>query len=607
MSTLIELYPRILTLVGIVVLFFLLYELIRMFLSKAYTYMLRQNGVFEREGLVSYNRRKDTYMASDLRRGFADRQVGEVYVDEDRKAWVQVKKEDSDLPSGRYERIGYIDLTGNVFDKNHCHVGYVGITPGQPDMNGKRKWTELFLRCHANVYLCARQEQILSNAGDPDTPTPEDDKPEDICIGKCIETGRFRNRKSTEFTALGRAAAFLLLYQYAEKAKPVSEEHSIYYYGWSSTALVSTFVYAILYTLFYLLNFELIRMPFLGDELGFVVASTAFYGLVWAIVRQVMIEQSLSGKPVEHFLMLFNRNTGLSGLNYSILFFTVVAIFASIFFYGGDFLPLQLAILIGVWVNSKYVTRANWIVHDRFFLPLLDESWEEEEEAEGKVAKTYAWELDPIDAPLSVQGELTLHFVPEEIEELRDRNPFRTDASQDFDTNIEQLFRTKINERHLKRINRYIAQKAYDNGLSGLDTMQFILDFVQEPNIKYLSDAESVETGGQEYARFPVETLFDKHGDCDCKAVLAAALYRNAGYKVAYITSNSHAAIAVACPEEWFKYYRTGQLYASDPEALLSKDGLYYYFCETTGDSFRIGQYGSGTTPVQFTHFKFLL
>ena len=120
-------------------------------------------------------------------------------------------------------------------------------------------------------------------------------------------------------------------------------------------------------------------------------------------------------------------------------------------------------------------------------------------------------------------------------------------------------------------------------------------------------DEEGHETGGNhEYARFPGEQLYDKRGDCDCKAGLAAALFRNAGYKVAYVTSRSHAAIAVACPKEWFRYYNTRSLFGNDKKALIDKDGLYYYFCETTSDSFRIGDFGTSVNPEEFTNFRFL-
>jgi hypothetical protein len=267
-----------------------------------------------------------------------------------------------------------------------------------------------------------------------------------------------------------------------------------------------------------------------------------------------------------------------------ILFFAAASCIISLTIYGRDFIPVQAAIFAGVFINKIYSKSSSWVVYDRFITP--DPAYNpEEEDTTGMVHRNYRWELDSDNASLS--GNLDLYFTEEEVNEFRGRNPFRTEASQGFDHNIELLFKEKVDERHLARINHYITVQAYESGLNGLDTMQFILDFVQEPNIKYHTDEESPETGGIEYARFPVETLFDKRGDCDCKAVLAAALFRNAGYKVAFITSSSHAAIAVACPKEWFSYYNTINLFETGKEALVDKDGLYYYYCETTSNSFR--------------------
>ena len=99
--------------------------------------------------------------------------------------------------------------------------------------------------------------------------------------------------------------------------------------------------------------------------------------------------------------------------------------------------------------------------------------------------------------------------------------------------------------------------------------------------------------------------MFDKRGDCDCKAVLAAALFRNAGYRVAFIMSNEHAAIAVACPSEWFRISNADYL-KKENQALVDKDGAFYYFCETTGDSFRIGDFGTSSHPEDFNNYIFL-
>lgn len=595
-----ELYYRLIFLISLILILYFIYRIIRLLIvSKADTYIVKENGKMRCEGAVRYVIPRDRYVAYDMTKPFAGRQTGEVQVVEG-KAWVRIRKENKEHIDIGYEDIGYVDLSGNIYDKNHCHVGYVGNAPGQPDITGKRKWYELFLRCHAYVFECERQEQILSNAGE--SASPQQAPPSgDRCVGKCIETARLGKPGFNNYTVLARAAAFLLLYQKEQRPVARSEEASVYYNQWSSTALLSTFVFCLLYTLFYIFNIQLVQMPFLGD-FGFIFTTLALFLCIWGIIRQVVIEQSLAGKPVEHFLMLLNRNTGVASINNLILFFAAVGFILSLTVFGRDFAPIQLAVLIGVGINTKFITKEPWKVLEKF-RPLPPEDLEEEDTA-NKLSRRYIWKLDSDDSDMT--GELELFFAQEEIDELRHRNPFRTEASLGFDRNIELLFKEKIDNTHLKRINHYISKVAYEANISELETMQFILDFVQEPNIKYITDEESPETGGVEYARFPVETLFDKRGDCDCKAVLAAALYRNAGYKVAYITSHDHAAVAVACPKEWFGGYHMDKLYGAEKQAFFDKDGTLYYFCETTSDSFRVGDYSENISPNDFKNIRFL-
>ncbi len=595
-----ELISYIITLIGILFFLYFSYRIFRVVRPFTSTFLLQEDGRFRQDGFVKFNRLRNRFTAFDLFRSYTDQLVGEIQVMDDGKAWVKIKMDTPDSSDTEYKPIGYIDLVGNIYDKNHFKIGYVGNSPGLPDMDGKRKWYELWLRCHAYVFIHEKQEQILSNASEG-VDVSRSDIPTDICIGKCIETGRFRKRRANQFSMLGRAAAYLLLYQQNRLPQAETEETSVYDRGWADTALLSTVLFTILYTLFYFLNIQILQFPFLG-EWSFVFASMLLYFCVWFIVRQVRIEMSLSGKPIGNWLHLFNCNIGIGWMNYLIFICALGSIIISGFISGKDFFPLQAAILIGIVATGRFIPKTPWIVYEKF-LPKL---WggEEDEDTDGLIIKMYEWDLDSDEANL--EGRLELYFAEEEIVALRSRNPFRTQHLLGFDRNIEQLFREKVNERHLTKINRYIFNKANEANISELDTMQFILDFVQEPNISYLADADSPETGNIEYARFPVETLFDKRGDCDCKAVLAAALFRNAGYRVAYLTSQGHAMVAVACPEKWFKNYHISQMFLEEKNTIVDPEGRLYYLCETTSDSFRIGDCGEGIKPEDFKKIRYL-
>jgi len=581
-----ELYYNLGILAGIVFSIYIVYRIVRLTIPKISIFLLKENGKYRQEAFCKYDSAEGCYKAYDLTIPFAGK-VGELVAVED-KAWLRLKQEDADA-----DALGYIDLSGNIFDKENCLIGYIGNAQGQPDMKGRRKWYEFFLRSHAYIYAYEPQleqqeseEEIISRKSE--------------CIGKCIETGRFRKKKSGVHTGLGYAAAFLLLYQ-REREPEVESGDVTHRYSWTDTAFVSSFVFAAIYTLFYLFNADRIRMPFL-DDLSFFAGTMLVFGCIWVLIRRVKIEQSLNGKPAEALLMLFNRNTGLVKMNMLIIILTVIALLISLALTGRDFVPVQLAILIGILVNNKFITKRTWVVQDKF--RLSDPKEMEEESVEGKIIRSYTWELDSDENTL--HGRLDLHFTNEEIVELRQRNPFRSREFQEFDCNLELLFRETINGQHIRRINNYITRIAREADLSAFETMQFTLDFVHEPNISDLTDFDTSEAEKADSVRFPVETLYDKRGDYISKAVLAAALFRNAGYKVAYVASEKHVAIAVACPKKWFSGYNMDLVYSPERQAIIGMDGQIYYFCETINNAPCIGDY-SESRPEDFNNIRYLI
>lgn len=104
------------------------------------------------------------------------------------------------------------------------------------------------------------------------------------------------------------------------------------------------------------------------------------------------------------------------------------------------------------------------------------------------------------------------------------------------------------------------------------------LQFVQ--TIPYKSDIET--KNAIDYWRFPIETLRDDAGDCDCKAILAASLFRQMGLRCVVLGSpdEEHAAVGVEGAPDYpgHRYFVHG--------------GYRYFFCETTSgpQGFRVGE-----------------
>src|SRR5207247_3247278 len=100
-------------------------------------------------------------------------------------------------------------------------------------------------------------------------------------------------------------------------------------------------------------------------------------------------------------------------------------------------------------------------------------------------------------------------------------------------------------------------------------------------------------TKGMEYFRFAIETFYDNAGDCDCKAVLAATLFRLMGLRSVVLLSadEEHAAVAVEGAPEF-----PGNRY-------FEWKGAKYFFCETTDGSFgfTVGEIPPGVDLDRYT------
>lgn len=553
---------------------YFLYLAIKSLRKRSVTYFQDENGRFRPWGDARYKIREDKYFLIDYYQVFSHFQ-GYSKV-EDGKAWIYLKEDpEEEFCSDNLEMAGYIDLDGNIYDSKSNIIGYVCDEKGERTIDGTRKWYELWLKCHLFVYW---------SSGD--------------LAGKVIETGRLRKLQKGRFSANARAAAYTLLYG-GPSMRNVNEDDLVYDGGWSDTALLASLIYTGVFVMMFLGNLVPLTFPALGEQISFEVVLLLIYWLIWALLRQYKIEKTLVGVDVRHFLFLINRNTGVVGLTKTAILCTVVSLVLTIFVYGSVFLPLQVAILIGLVVNLFSTSSEPWVVSESFPDPVVWDEGEDEEDSsdddDAPIPDTgekicYSWDLDSDYHKL--KGTMQLLFNPEELAELRAKNPFQN-YNGDFISTVRELFALygNTNKSKIKKIIKYIRESSSKAGLSNLERMQFILDFSQKPNIDYAYDAACDEIGNrQEYVRFPDETLHDKRGDCDCKAALAAALFVEAGYKTVLLTTNNHCAIGVAFPNEIPKELQ-GLLESED--FIIKKDNLLYFFCETTGDSYRIGQWGS--------------
>jgi len=101
--------------------------------------------------------------------------------------------------------------------------------------------------------------------------------------------------------------------------------------------------------------------------------------------------------------------------------------------------------------------------------------------------------------------------------------------------------------------------------------INYVASFVQ--NLAYELDDET--NSSYEYARFPVETLFNGKGDCEDKAILMSSIIDIMGYDVALFRFTNHMATGVKLDEGPTSY----DPYIDD-----------YYFLETTTKGHLVGR-----------------
>jgi gas vesicle protein len=128
-------------------------------------------------------------------------------------------------------------------------------------------------------------------------------------------------------------------------------------------------------------------------------------------------------------------------------------------------------------------------------------------------------------------------------------------------------------DAYLIEIAHMINDTAHDVGFTERETVNYVIAFVQ--SLPYAAD--NVSTPRNDYPKYPIETLFERGGDCEDTSILAAALLDQMGYDVALLIlyNANHCAVGIAI---------------DDSGSYYEYEGTKYYYIETTGEGWRIGE-----------------
>lgn len=411
----------------------------------------------------------------------------------------------------------------------------------------------------------------------------------------CKFTG-FHNSYSDILSPECRACAFAILFDRYNKNN-YEEYYKSKPYGWFDTALLTSFIYSIVYMTLFTVYTYILNPPFIGDDVFRMLEFMGLYFIMWAFVRQIKIFSIESSNSIQTRLDLFNKSLGLKFIEISIVVLGLFSLlFVDDFFQKNyDFWPLVMAILFGIVMNwLARSTNDRWIIRKTLSDDETDyENEEEPKNPEGDISRTFDWDLDSRVSDAKLHGNVTLYFTAANVTDLRQINPFYAQLKEksDKDYILEMFHEMKEHQSMLARlryVTAYIKQLCEQHALHELDKIQFVLDFVQEPNIKFCMNQDSSAVSRlEDYIRYPDETLYDKEGDSNSKALLAAMLFHLLRYNVLYMHSHKqqHAAIGVEVKPEWVGRLGSPQ---TIEEITLDYNGRKYVFCETTGDKFRI-------------------
>lgn len=400
-----------------------------------------------------------------------------------------------------------------------------------------------------------------------------------------------------------RAAAFGVFYNLYNK-NDFREHYNSPAYGWKDTALPAAFIYAVIYCIWYMIQVKVLGIRFIGYKFWMDVPLYLAYYAVWVIVRAIKIECIERSDTIQPRIDLFNKT--LSQRGYDILIFVCCAV--TLFFYRYyrfDFIPLALAVSSAIGINMKLsANRRPWKIINPYAPEEEEEIEDITENPPGDIERQYEWALE---TNKDITGRVELYFDSQYIRDLRFANPFFNQRNdKPLPAMIKEMFGYVDSHAGISARSRFVAKRIREisakNGITEEEqSLQFLLDFVQEPNIRYVLNRESdAILKFEDYIRYPDEVLYDKEGDSNSKAFLAAVLAHYSGFNVVFLYSRMQkfGAIGIEAKRHWIQ---NGTIFGQKLEdATFEYNGRTYIFCETSADGFRIGGSLAGMKPSDF-------
>jgi hypothetical protein len=403
-------------------------------------------------------------------------------------------------------------------------------------------------------------------------------------------------------------------------------------------AFPAMLIYVMFFGIFssFFLNYQI--SPAVGSILSYSISMVMVYVVLWRLLHMIKTDLGNQNLTFIPLLQLINRNTGISGWNTFLILVSAIGVLFTLFINvgaGGYVLfPLFLVICFATIYNQVVLPAQSWKLKSAVADIVKQDNQTRRSRYQVLVPPSqlklikYEWDLAnistlDINEKIIIEAQFDIdHYEGSAI--IRNKNPFfgsETDTSGqsipkwskvwNFDKSQNPPVPISINfDEFFKMINQVInvspdqcqeviINKIIDScrevivkyNLPYYEMFNLITNFCQF-QINYKLDGESKKIGQdvQEYVRFPIESLFDQEGDCDCYAALAFKIFKslNLGvddvkYAIADVVGvGKHAFLLVK---------KDGTLPLAPNIETLNIPGLSgkYAFCEATTRGWNIG------------------
>ena len=140
-----------------------------------------------------------------------------------------------------------------------------------------------------------------------------------------------------------------------------------------------------------------------------------------------------------------------------------------------------------------------------------------------------------------------------------------------YETNYSSYVYEPSDDEYLQALAQVFLNTAAENGCSKDAAVELAVCFVQ--SLRYIPDNAAL---AYDYPKYPLETLYDKGGDCEDTSILLVSLIREMGYGCCLVAFDDHMGAGILGDPNRYGYY-------------FEEAGNRYYYVETTDEGWEIG------------------